>query len=496
MTTWMYLTDMAPRAMIVNLDTGELRQIMSSAVEDRAPSGLRRYTLEELEGGVLRETGKQVPLSDRVFDDLNEFYRPPNSWNYDWPHLAVERQVEANDAMANHVFSRLHGMMSQHPYDFQITGMQRRYLMYFSDGDYRSQKRFERLIPAPAHASPFRLDGSLQRRYEIMYNNNMRDAKVPIPEDAKSYYGDLRPCLYLGAAWVVRFRVDGQDVLTDRCRVYVDDDANFICSDWCQRHDFTSYSNGINLQTGIYTFDTWVTGPCLIRGLENGGFQPRHVQVKRTTVRDLLKRAPAAVPDFDTALAKASAAVSKYSKPLAPKVEAGPITADVMAEAMVEWARILAEKAPSAPATPDPVRGAPTIHRVPSYESDVPGEVPVLVDTVGYAVSFERMTDVNGCVRVRAYKWYRGDDYRTALVDTSWPEEDSVTPSDVFIIDDSSPTGFWYSTHPDDVDVDADDYENEEIVLNTHWWLYSAATYYANNLVPSAVESTLLALGV
>lgn len=335
MSRWMYLSDLCPKATIINLDTGDLREIMSGAVTRRAPIGLRRYLLEESSAGIFEETGEFLPVTQSIADDLIEYHRNPNGWNYDWVHLPTE-QLGDDPAAAARIAERLTAMMAGHPYEFQITGLQRRFLWYYSDGSHETQQRFEALLPAPDRY-PYRSDGTLHRRFNWIWNSIMRDAGVPYPTDKRSEYGGLRPMLYRGPAWTVRFLLDGQDVLLERCRVYVDDDANFICSDWCQRHDFSSYDNGINLQTGLYTFDGWVTGPCIIRNQEGGKFKPKQVTVKREAVRDLMKRAPLAVSPvkFEDAFVAAKANVAKYSKPLgvAPVIDAGPITPEIMAEA-------------------------------------------------------------------------------------------------------------------------------------------------------------------
>jgi hypothetical protein len=480
MTQWIYLTDMAPQARIYNPESGELRNIMSSAVKHRAPAGLRRYTLNELPGGVYEETGEMVPMTSDLYDEMEEAYSGPNSWNFDWPHLEVEAAADADPSMRERVVSRLSKMMAGHPYDFQIMGLQRRYLMYYSDGSINTQQRFERLLPKP-ESNPFRRNGALRRKYDWIYNSVMRDAKVPYPKDKEAIFGSLRPCLYLGAAWVVRFTLDAQDVLLERCRVYVDDDANFICSDWCQRHDYSSYGHGINLQTGIYTFDGWVTGPCLIKNTESGSFKPKEVKFQRTAVRELLKKAPLAVPTFDDAFGKAKAAVDKYAKAAhslapapAPTVDAGPITPEAMAEAIAEAERIIAEKAQAAAeaaAAVSPKEPTPELHRAPMREEDA------INDTYGYVVSYKSLGDVEGRPVVQVTLWYSGEEY----LNRREFDFDMVVGEDSFIVDDDSSTGFWYgSAYP------------AEDQLNTHWWLYSAAVYYKDNLMPSAVQTALL----
>lgn len=497
MTQWIYLTDMAPQAKILNPESGELRSIMSSAVKHRAPAGLRRYVLNELPGGVYEETGEVVPITSDLFDELEESYTAPNSWNYDWPHVEIESAADADPAMAAKIVERLNKSMAQHPYDFKVTGLQRRYLMYFSDGNYNSQQRFERLIPTP-DTNPFRRSGALRRKYDFIYNSIMRDAGVPYPKDKQGVFGSLRPCLYVGPAWVVRFTLDDQDVLLDRCRVYVTDEAEFICSDWCQRHDFSSYSEGINLQTGIYSFDGWVTGPCIIKNTESGKFKPANATFKRTAVRELMKKAPVPVPDFDTAFGKAKAAVDKYAKhvvtPVAPpKPDAGPITADVMAEAMAEVERILQEKAQAAAeaaasvtpedASPINIPGRPLIARAPLVGHDTLNDVDA-ESTYGYVVRYESLEKSDGYPVISATLMYHGEDYRTV----GEQQFNTKTEWNHFIIDEDSPTGFWFGAqHPNLAEL-KEDVEQ----LNTHWWLYSAAVYFRDNLMPSAVETVLL----
>jgi hypothetical protein len=463
MSQWIYLTDMAPQATILNPETNELRRIMSSAVKERAPAGLRRHVLEELPGGIYRETGDVVAINDDLLDEMEEAYAAPNSWNYDWPHWATESLPDEDPAMRERIVSRLTEMMSAHPYDFQITGLQRRYLMYFSDGNYNSQQRFDRLIPTP-DGYPFRRSGDLRRKYDWIWNSNMRDAKVPFPDDKRGMYGDLRPCLYLGPAWVVRFQLDGQDVLLERCRVYVNDDAEFICSDWCQRHDFSSYGNGINLQTGLYTFDGWVVGPCLTKNMESGKFQPKSVVYKRTAVRDLMKKAPVAVPKYEDVFAKAKAAVDKYAKhTLAPEpkaVEVGPITADVLAEALMEAERIFAKQAEDAKRP---------MYRIPQPDHATNGHIAEFV-----------IDDAARPNHVRVRRHYYGSDFKT--MDVSQFRDGPIglkSTDELFIIDDAAETGFWYGSETGEY-------------LTKGWWLSTVAQYYKDHVYRAAPAPELV----
>jgi hypothetical protein len=287
-----------------------------------------------------------------LLEECESAFRAPNSWNFDFPHF----QIESADTSAHRaqLAAKLTGMMADTGYEFEITGLQRRYLMYMTDGSVESQKKFERLMPGP-DPFPFRRDGTLKRPYTNVYDSQMRDAKVPFPKEFANRYGSLRPCLYFGPAWVVRFKLDGQDTLLDRCRVYVTDNGDFICSDWCQRHDFSSYTGGgINLQMGIYNFSTWITGPCVAKAMESGHFKPKHMTVQRSKVRELVSKAPPVIPTLGEALGKATALVAKYTP---AKVEVGEITAAALEEALAAANAIVEQKIAESKAKcpPEPV---------------------------------------------------------------------------------------------------------------------------------------------
>ena len=500
MHTWMYLNDMAPQAHILNLESGEIRTIMSSAVKDRAPAGLRRYLLEELSGGTYRETGYVVPMTAEVHDDLVDFYHAPNSWNYDWPHL----QIEQDEGRREQIVSRLSTMMQGHPYDFQVTGIQRRYLMYYSDGSIETQQRFERYIPNPK-AFPYRHDGSLRRKYTSIYNNIMRDAGVPYKPLPEFMGQSCRPCLYLGPAWVVRFTLDGHDPLLERCRVYVDDEANFICSDWCQRHDYSSYNNGINLQTGIYSFDGWVTGPCVIRNIDQG-WRPKSVTVQRSAVRELLKTAPPPVPEFNGLLIKAKAMVAKANPNPNPAAHtlapaAGPITADAMAEALAAAEQIWQAKQAAATTDTVPASSSPE----PSTPQAEP--TPPATETVWdrwslqafksrsdnyYLVAFNERDyeDAEG-TRYVAARFIRVDQknqLETFDIEVLKAEAALLLPSR----DDTACQGFAFVNDAAYFVSDSTDTIGAE-PLNDHWWMWDAAWYHQSTVLqPTAVSAVLL----
>lgn len=476
MTTWIYLSDLAPKARILNPETGELREIMQSAVKNKAPIGLRRYCLEELPGGSYQETGALADLTPTLVEDMLDHSVKPNSWNFDFADYAFESA--SDPAELDRVKARLEREMADYPYTFEITGLQRRFLLYFSDGNVESQQAFEALLPTP-ETSPLRADGTLRRPFAFTYNHLHRDAKAPWPRHEERLYGGLRPCLYRGPAYVVRFLLDGQDVLLERCRVYVDPKGNFICSDWCQRHDYSSYSNGINLQMGIYTFSTWVTGPCLVKNGDN--FTPKNTTFERTAIRDMLKR-HVLIPTFDETLAKATKKIALVSKALPPKpvvADAGPITADIMAEAMAAAQAVFAA-APPTPSTPD----TPTvtdIYRVPFHEWPMHATPSDPDSSCGYVI---RMKQVGGSnehpiIEARQLTWVR-DDYQTVPITDELSEYNAPDDVKYFVVDDASTTGFWYGD-------DADDQET----LSSSWWLHSAAQYYRTHLFRSPLETVL-----
>lgn len=479
MSKWIYLTDLAPQAQIMNLETGKLRAIMAAAVKDKAPSGLRRGLLEEMPGGTFVETGEFAPITEELLADLEDVYKAPNGWNYDWPHFQVELDGDTLPGFRDKIASRLTTMMEAHPFEFEITGLQRRYLMYYSDGSYNTQKKFASLIPQP-DAPPYRRDGTLRRRYDFEWDSIMRDANVPYPKEKEQRYGGLRPCLYYGAAWVVRFRVDGQDVLLDRCRVYVDDEANFICSDWCQRHDFSSYQQGINLQTGIYTFDGWVVNSAISKAMQGGHFKPKGVTIKREAVRDLMKKSHVLeVPKFEDTFTTALSNVKKYAKPVVkaepkPVVEVGPITADVMAEAQAAFEQALleaqqraAEKAAGTLTLEAPAPQRAGLLQANGWTAVIlePGSYgPESYDVYSRRCAFFRVRD-DGLVIARE---------GGALDDgemPSFPDDDESYGELVRIVDGEDEIAYHGTVYSPQ---SGDDVES----LNACWWLYPAAHHY------------------
>jgi hypothetical protein len=283
---WVMLTDMYGGARIMSLDEHEDQQeiLVAQVANNKTAVGLRRMILEETGhiGTSFRETGEFAPMTPELHLALSLAYRPRNGWNYDWPHLGVEQDLTAEATLR----TKLEAMMAAHPFEFKLTGLQRRFLVYFSDGNIATQKFFEGVAPYP-DKYPYTTKGQLRKPYcgsVGTWGSAQRDAGVPTP----SISG--KPVLYTGPAWAVCFTLDDQRPLHGNCVMYVNDNGDFLCSDWCQRHDFSSYGDGgINLQLGMYTFDNWIIGPCIENAMSVRAFQPRSVKVERVRVREVEK---------------------------------------------------------------------------------------------------------------------------------------------------------------------------------------------------------------
>lgn len=229
----------------INEETPMQRQL---AVPTRAIIGIRRQivTVDSNEGLVeKRQPLRFAPWTPTLVRLARDFYRPITGWNYDFPNPRVEDAPTRQDE--GRLIERLLEQVKILPMDIQITGVQRRYLLYYSDGNKNTQIRYLRLAPKPGRDSPFDQDWELREGFR---------------KDSGDYG---TPLLYDGPAWFVRFTVDGVDPIPD-CRVYVDDDARFICSDWCQRTGYTTYGKGIDLQVQGYTLGSWIAGPVSQQG--------------------------------------------------------------------------------------------------------------------------------------------------------------------------------------------------------------------------------------
>lgn len=289
---WVYLSDMHAQSVIQNLTTGQQIPVNPASIADAAPIGLRGYLLtQQAQEGFFKETGEKLTVIDEeLFDNFSFHYKQPNNWIYDYPNFALDATVDIEREQALRAI--LTKSMEKHSLKFEITGLQERSLLYFTDGSATSQKSFKTVMPRP-NGSPYRRDGSLKTRYRtIQWSSQDRDKGIAFPKTHSEQLGGSSPCLYEGRAWVLRFKLEDQVPAFQHCRMYVMDDGTFIASDWCQRHDFSSYGGGINLQMGIYSTDAWIMGPCVSRAIQQGVFKPKTAKVKVEQVRELLQREP------------------------------------------------------------------------------------------------------------------------------------------------------------------------------------------------------------
>lgn len=325
---WIYVTDMVSQGRIMNLRTPELQEVVFPAqVKGGGKIGLRGYILRELDGKKYEETGDKIELTPQVFDQMSANWKPYNSWIYDWPHWPFESTV--SDEQLDKLRVTLEDMMKKQPFEHEIVGLSPRMLRYFSDGDIANQGFFVGLAEKPGEHDPYsRLTWDLLPRYKAQWSSADRDKKVPRPVNLATGRQQTGSCLlYEGPAVAVRFLLDGQIAAFEGCRVYVKPSGEFICSDWCQRHDVLSYSNGINLQVGTYTYDGWVASPCAMRAIEHGTFEAK-IGLKRHKIQDIIRKEgrPVEVPTFEAAYekikAKKDAERNKNLDPMAARVKA------------------------------------------------------------------------------------------------------------------------------------------------------------------------------
>lgn len=151
-------------------------------------------------------------------------YYPSNPWCTDLPTTEVADMA----TRAREVLLNLRAQLSLLGSEADVYSVSPRHLRYYSDGDMSTQR-----------------EG----------NHGLRLAP---------YLGDgARPLLYDGPAWCVGLRI-GKKIIPGR--VFVNDQGEFICSDWCQRE--VDKSGGIDLITGKntkHTLLTWTAGPGMSR---------------------------------------------------------------------------------------------------------------------------------------------------------------------------------------------------------------------------------------
>lgn len=310
-TAFVWLNDVAGghAQPAMRLSDGAITTITPGIVDLNAGIGLRRFILTLRENGTYGETGEAIRLDNLrdelievgvdladpkaiekavpnlsaeaqleyyVFTRAAEAHVPNNGWNYTWPHLYTE--LMETPQLRGEVIDALVRSMSQYPNKFTVLGVQRRYLLYFADSSPGKQQLYVSVAHTPEDGPPFKADGTLKAQFAKSFTPHDYKEKKSAPEG--------QPLIYRGVAWVVRFLLDDQAVAFGNCRVYVGEGdhpgftdgplpvGHFYCSDWCQRHDFTSYGKGINLQFADFTFDGWVMGACLPYAMTSGAYMP------------------------------------------------------------------------------------------------------------------------------------------------------------------------------------------------------------------------------
>lgn len=332
---FMYLRDKYGAMPLLDLETQEVVPAGPTTKRIIGECGLRRGVLERVDVQTLKEVkGEFIPLTPEIAQKLRVNHALENSWIYDWCHYPTEAEGEL-PGKREAVIAGLMDMMAEFPFKFEVIGAQRRYLMYFSDGDYNSQRRFLRLVPRPQEY-PFDNDGNLLEKYATgptMPAVMQWQAKQSGEKSVLEYDGppfdptivnkkELAPLLYCNPAWPIRFLLDDQQPAFGQCTVYVTDPQprpdgkglapQFICSDWCQRsgRDVKVETGGIDLQAAEYTFGTWVTGPCVKRAQDEGKFIPKSAKV-RTVQLASIKEKIVKIPTFEEAYAKYEPAITR-----------------------------------------------------------------------------------------------------------------------------------------------------------------------------------------
>lgn len=311
-TRWMLTRDVVHDNVLVSPDTGATRVVQKSSLNQPShAAGLRRRVVTTTDDVFYRLSDETIPVDQLIPNGPKGTPRPAwqvcaeqfqciNGWIYDWPCAAIEREGE-HPAIYAAMWAKIEGMLAATGLPFQLVALQRRHLTYFTDGSYNSQKIFDRLIPRPTHSAPMTPEGELAHQaYGKHWSCLDRDKKKPMPDIV---HGGT-PCLYFGPAWSVKVTLDGVSPLYGGCRMYVMDDGTFIGSDWCQRHDFTSYNKGgINLQMGSYDLAGWLLGPCLGNAKARGGLHFPSLDKSQKFVMRLM-RDPETVEPTTTRLAR------------------------------------------------------------------------------------------------------------------------------------------------------------------------------------------------
>ncbi len=321
----------------------EFTPLARTPLADQAlPDALRGAKYRVGTDGVLTYLGRD-PMTPEFLVECYEHYVSQNAYNQDWPHIGTECDPAAY-VQAEVVRERLHReLQGATPAPVEIVAVVPRFLLYFTDGSLASQQQFLTVAPRADTVSPFRLDGIIKPAYTAEYSPMMRDMKVPLPPVLHGIK-NITPLLFRGRAFCVEFTVANVDPAYQNCRVYVDWDGNFICSDWCQRASKSAFAKDetpVDLQTGQFTFATWVTTSAMVRAeaevrVCKEAFDP--YRGVRFSVGKLLENSPPPVPTLKVALENVAKRAAEFEQTPAGRLnavrDAFVKTVDVMVETL------------------------------------------------------------------------------------------------------------------------------------------------------------------
>ena len=314
---WMYLSDRTGHASFVNLDTGVV--LNTREVTVKGECGLRRQRLRWVSLNQFEELPEFAPLTPEVLKLLRQHGGSANSWNIDPVCLPVEATSD-DPAWYAETSARILDALQLMPYTPTLLGIQLRHLLYYSDGNYKSQQRYLSVVPLVPYASVWNAKWQLHKsianaptQAEVIEYADAdidEDAKAqnPLVLGTKSLEGS--PLLWNGPAIVVRLLLDGQQAAFGGCRIYLDPtDLRVISSDWCQRAGRDMYDYGIDLQVREYDLPTWLISSCVPRAMTEGTFKPKTSKTKVIQLATMKKPAP--VPTLAEALKKHESAVNR-----------------------------------------------------------------------------------------------------------------------------------------------------------------------------------------
>lgn len=216
--------------------------------------------------------------------------------HYAWSHVATE-SLGDDEAIRAKFLEKLMPQLDATQFKVELLGFRRRHLLFFGMGDWTGQTIYQTIAPVPINDSPYDGLGRLSARYRNHFTPEVMeqwkasgDRKAPWPTAWRNNVGRVMPLLYKGPAWVVRFLLDDQDPMGTN-RMWVTDQAEFISSDWCQRHNWSTYNRGIDYQAREFDIPTWLTVGLAKRQMKYKVFKPKH-PITHFQVKDLAVAKP------------------------------------------------------------------------------------------------------------------------------------------------------------------------------------------------------------